>query len=275
MSELKNLILHTPVVIEVEDEQLKETKKLQQFSVDCSENDKFLLLYVMIKLKLINGKTIVFVNDISRCFRLKLFLERMSIRSAVLNSQLPQASRYHIVDEGTPPELLILIFPVNKGAINLVIATDERKQAQKKKNTTETKSHKKGVKAVEKNVESYESESDDSDSDEDVKFADPGAEFSDEESEDSESESVEEKGKEQKNKGKKAESDSEDNEDDEDLRIAAALAGSDEEEPDFDMDGGDSEEDSEGSEAEKTERKSEDPQQTKQQQKHESTQIFP
>lgn len=100
VSELKNLILHTPVVIEVEDNEKEEDKKLRQFSVSCKEEDKFLLLYVMLKLNLVTGKTIIFVNDISRCFRLKLFLERFSIRSAVLNSQLPQASRYHIVEEG-------------------------------------------------------------------------------------------------------------------------------------------------------------------------------
>lgn len=96
------MILHTPVVIEVEDEAVEE-KKLEQYSVDCPENDKFLLLYVMLKLNLVNGKTIIFVNDINRCFRVKLFLERFSIRSAVLNSELPQASRRHIVEEGTLP----------------------------------------------------------------------------------------------------------------------------------------------------------------------------
>ena len=59
----------------------------------CSEVDKFLLIYVVLKLKLIRGKCIIFVNDVDRCYRLKLFLEQFSIKSCVLNSELPLNSR--------------------------------------------------------------------------------------------------------------------------------------------------------------------------------------
>ncbi len=59
----------------------------------CSEVDKFLLTYVILKLKLIRGKCLLFVNDIDRCYRLKLFLEQFSIKSCVLNSELPLNSR--------------------------------------------------------------------------------------------------------------------------------------------------------------------------------------
>ena len=55
----------------------------------CNEVDKFLLTYVILKLKLVKGKTIIFVNDVDRCYRLKLFLEQFSIKSCVLNSELP------------------------------------------------------------------------------------------------------------------------------------------------------------------------------------------
>jgi ATP-dependent RNA helicase DDX56/DBP9 len=55
----------------------------------------------------------VFVNDVDRCYKLKLFLEKFSIRSCVLNSELPLNSRYHIVEE------------FNSGVYNVVIATDE------------------------------------------------------------------------------------------------------------------------------------------------------
>lgn len=47
----------------------------------------------MLKLKLIQGKCIIFVNDVDRCYRLKLFLEQFSIKSCVLNSELPLNSR--------------------------------------------------------------------------------------------------------------------------------------------------------------------------------------
>ena len=59
----------------------------------CSEVDKFLLTYVVLKLKLIRGKCIIFVNDVDRSYRLKLFLEQFSIKSCVLNSELPLNSR--------------------------------------------------------------------------------------------------------------------------------------------------------------------------------------
>ena len=59
------------------------------------------------------GKTIIFVNDVDRCYRLKLFLEQFSIKSCVLNSELPLNSRLHIVQE------------FNKGVYDYIIATDE------------------------------------------------------------------------------------------------------------------------------------------------------
>ena len=70
-----------------------ELKNLTQYVVRCSEVDKFLLTYVILKLKLVRGKCILFVNDVERCYRLKLFLEQFSIKSCVLNSELPLNSR--------------------------------------------------------------------------------------------------------------------------------------------------------------------------------------
>jgi ATP-dependent RNA helicase DDX56/DBP9 len=68
--------------------------KLNLFVLRCPEVDKFLLIYVILKLKLIRGKCLIFVNDIDRSYRLKLFLEQFSIKSCVLNSELPLNSRY-------------------------------------------------------------------------------------------------------------------------------------------------------------------------------------
>ena len=87
----------------------------------CSEDDKFLLMLALLKLQFgehlaplpmtarrtIKGKTLVFVNGIDRCYRLdlaymrlagdvvrlKLFLEQFSIKSCVLNSELPINTR--------------------------------------------------------------------------------------------------------------------------------------------------------------------------------------
>ena len=67
----------------------------------------------MFKLKLVKGKAIIFVGDIDRSYRLKLFLEQFGIRSCVLNSELPVNSRLHIVSE------------FNKNVYDIIIASDE------------------------------------------------------------------------------------------------------------------------------------------------------
>lgn len=104
-------------VLKLDDEeaaqQANKKNTLLQYYVKTGELDKFLLAYVIFKLNLIKGKTLIFVNDIDRCYRLKLFLEQFGIRSCVLNAELPVASRLHIVDE------------FNKNVYNILIATDE------------------------------------------------------------------------------------------------------------------------------------------------------
>lgn len=72
-----------------------------------------MLIYVIFKLKLIKGKCIIFVGDIDRCYRLKLFFEQFGIRSCVLNSELPVNSRIHVVEE------------FNKSVYDIIIASDE------------------------------------------------------------------------------------------------------------------------------------------------------
>ena len=68
---------------------------------------------MIFKLKLIKGKCIIFVADIDRCYRLKLFFEQFGIKSCVLNSELPVNSRVHVVGE------------FNKNVYDIIIASDE------------------------------------------------------------------------------------------------------------------------------------------------------
>jgi ATP-dependent RNA helicase DDX56/DBP9 len=112
IEELQALVLRKPAVLALEDTQ-EETDSLTQYVVKCSEFEKFLFAFVMIKLRLIKGKILLFVNDIDRCYKLKLFLEQFSVKSCVLNSELPLNSRYHIVEE------------FNRGIYDYLIATDE------------------------------------------------------------------------------------------------------------------------------------------------------
>ncbi|XP_053574118.1 probable ATP-dependent RNA helicase DDX56 [Bombina bombina] len=110
---LKELVLHNPVTLKLEESQLPDCSQLIQYQIQCEEEDKFLLLYTLLKLSLVRGKTIIFVNEVERSYRLKLFLEQFSIPACVLNSELPVHSRCHIIGQ------------FNRGVYDYIIATDE------------------------------------------------------------------------------------------------------------------------------------------------------
>ncbi|BGP33112.1 ATP-dependent DNA/RNA helicase [Rhodotorula toruloides] len=112
VEELKGVVLRNPVVLKLEEDE-DELANLSQYCVRCTEEDKFLLLYVILKLRLIKGKCLIFVNDTDRGYRVKLFLEKFGIKSGVLNAELPFNSRYHAVQE------------FNRGVFDYLIATDE------------------------------------------------------------------------------------------------------------------------------------------------------
>ncbi|KAK9461380.1 P-loop containing nucleoside triphosphate hydrolase protein [Lipomyces oligophaga] len=115
VDDLKTAFCHSPAILTLreQDEADHDGGKIDQYVVQCSEFDKFLLAYVIFKLNLIKGKTLVFVNDIDRCYRLKLFLEQFGIRSCVLNSDLPINSRLHVVEQ------------FNRNLYSILIATDD------------------------------------------------------------------------------------------------------------------------------------------------------
>jgi ATP-dependent RNA helicase DDX56/DBP9 len=110
---LKTMFCTDPIVLQLDEEE-KDSSGVKQYIVKCGEEEKFLLIYAIFMLKLIKGKAIVFVGDIDRSYRLKLFLEQFGIRSCVLNSELPVNSRIHVVEE------------FNKGVYDIIIASDEQ-----------------------------------------------------------------------------------------------------------------------------------------------------
>lgn len=104
----------------------------------CAEDEKFLLTYVIFKLQLVKGKVIIFVGDVDRCYRVKLFLEQFGIKSCVLNSELPINSRVHVVEE------------FNKGVYDIIIAADDQeimgvKKSKKSKEATEDEAEKQEI----------------------------------------------------------------------------------------------------------------------------------
>lgn len=111
---LKNLVLHKPVIIKLEEPELPKCDQLAQFHINCQEDEKFVLLVALIKLNLMRGRTIIFVNSLKRCYKLKLFLEQFAVKSCLLNPELPVASRCNVVDQ------------FNKGVYNQIIACDEK-----------------------------------------------------------------------------------------------------------------------------------------------------
>ncbi len=113
VEELQKLVLHNPAVVDISDAEHGTASRLAQYYIRVPEQDKHLLLYTLLKLKVIPGKALIFVNDVEGCFKLKLFLDQFGIAAAALDSQLPHNSRVSIVEA------------FNKGVFDYLIATDE------------------------------------------------------------------------------------------------------------------------------------------------------
>ncbi len=110
---LKALFCKDPAILKLEEKE-EEGEGITQYVVNCAEDEKFLLMYVIFKLRLIKGKCIIFVEDVDRSYRLKLFLEQFGVKSCVLNSELPVNSRIHVVEE------------FNKGVYDIIVAADDQ-----------------------------------------------------------------------------------------------------------------------------------------------------
>ncbi|CAK9795782.1 Probable ATP-dependent RNA helicase DDX56 [Anthophora plagiata] len=111
---LKKLVLHNPAILKLEEPPLAPLSQLTHYSLAAEENEKATILYALLKLNLIRGKTIIFVNTVDRCYKLKLFLEQFGIPTCVLNSELPAVSRCRAVTQ------------FNSGTYEIIIASDEK-----------------------------------------------------------------------------------------------------------------------------------------------------
>ncbi|KAL2531742.1 DEAD-box ATP-dependent RNA helicase 16 [Abeliophyllum distichum] len=116
VDKLKKLVLHNPYILtlpevgDVKDDIIP--KNVQQFYISCSARDKLLHIFALLKLELVQKKVLIFTNTIDMSYRLKLFFEQFGIKSAVLNAELPQNSRLHILEE------------FNAGLFDYLIAND-------------------------------------------------------------------------------------------------------------------------------------------------------
>ncbi|KAL5021816.1 hypothetical protein ScPMuIL_000971 [Solemya velum] len=110
---LKMMVLHNAVILKLDESSLPEPSQLIQYHLKCEEADKFALICALLKLRLVRGKTILFVNTVDRCYKLKLFLDQFGVSACVLNSELPMNSRCHIVSQ------------FNDGLYDYIVASDE------------------------------------------------------------------------------------------------------------------------------------------------------
>lgn len=113
VEELKSIFCRDAVTVKIEDAE-EQGEGATQYVVRCGEEEKFLLIYVLFKLRLVKGKCLIFAADVDRSYRLKLYLEQFGIKSCVLNAELPVNSRLHVVQE------------FNKGLYDILIAADDQ-----------------------------------------------------------------------------------------------------------------------------------------------------
>ncbi|CAK7220724.1 ATP-dependent DNA/RNA helicase [Sporothrix eucalyptigena] len=110
---LKGMLCRNPIVLDLVEKEA-DGEGVSQYFVKCAEDEKFLLAYIIFKIPLIFGKCLIFVSDVDRCYRLKLFFEQFGIRSCILNPELPVNSRIHVIEE------------FNRNVYDIIIASDER-----------------------------------------------------------------------------------------------------------------------------------------------------
>ncbi|KAJ3214025.1 ATP-dependent DNA/RNA helicase [Dinochytrium kinnereticum] len=158
VQQLKQLVLRNPAILKLEDEGTRDDL-LTQYHMSIAEPDKFLITFFLLKLKVFpfgTGKTIIFVNDTDRCYKLKLFLEQFGIKSCALNAELPLKSRYHIVEE------------FNRGIYDIIIATDEGNEAEEVEEEDDEEEVEEALAEGEAGEDDGESDEDDSEGDDDA-----------------------------------------------------------------------------------------------------------
>ena len=95
---MRKLALKNHVTLKLDDTSLPPAETLQQYQIHLNEDfDKFLVLLSFLKLKIVRGKSLVFVCGTNRCYKLKLFLKQFGLASIVLSSELAASSRHNAV----------------------------------------------------------------------------------------------------------------------------------------------------------------------------------
>ena len=77
------------------------------------DSDRFLITYTLLKLAIVQGKTIIYTNSAEDGYRLHLYLARFGLNSEVLCYEHPKSSRHLVISHfvGRATDLLIVIDP--------------------------------------------------------------------------------------------------------------------------------------------------------------------
>ncbi|XP_076250446.1 putative ATP-dependent RNA helicase DDX56 [Rhynchophorus ferrugineus] len=134
---LKKIVLHNPVTLKLEEPEIAPDSQLTHYLLKAEEIDKATILYALLKLHLIRGKSIIFVNSVDKCYKIKLYLEQFAIKACVLNSELPATIRCHSVNQ------------FNHGIYDIIVASDEK--ALEEPGTSVPKQQKKSKRERDKN----------------------------------------------------------------------------------------------------------------------------
>ncbi|XP_021916382.1 probable ATP-dependent RNA helicase DDX56 isoform X2 [Zootermopsis nevadensis] len=66
---LKSMVLHNPVILKLQEPELAPATQLTHYHLAAEEDEKAAILYALLKLHLVRGKSIIFVNSVDRCYK--------------------------------------------------------------------------------------------------------------------------------------------------------------------------------------------------------------
>lgn len=73
-------------------------ERIEHLYIKCmKDNEKYLALFAFLKLGIIEGKSLIFCNDIIAAYRIKLFLNKFQIKAFVLNPEQPKNQNKNLI----------------------------------------------------------------------------------------------------------------------------------------------------------------------------------
>ncbi len=96
-------------------------EKLIHYYFDCDGrlDQKYLLLFCLIKLNIIYGKTIIKVNNVDEGYKVKVFMSRFGVAGQVLNPEMPVNTQRSVLTSFTLAHFDYLIILGNERGLNL------------------------------------------------------------------------------------------------------------------------------------------------------------